>query len=184
MIYARVKKGKITEFPVYSNEALSPLDGYLSVVEPEAAPLRKNEKSILKCTLVNGKPVAEYVIFNKTIKDILTENKFSYTENKDRKFSLYSVLEQKSILARIDSATNDILDIFAAERHYDSLQSCLSYANSSIMDYRKDAQHASDVRDITWSSVIEFKNKLKKDEVPVPVSMTELKSCFENVQWD
>ena len=187
MIYARIKNGRIVEFPLSSDSALSPLDGYVAVIVPSEPTISKNERFILKCTLSAGKPVAQYIVTKKTILSILSENRFnSYIDSKnvDRKFTSYPLTEQKNIITKIDSVTNDILDLFASERHYDSIQSCLSYASSSIMDYRKDAQHASDVRDITWSSVIEFKNKLKKDEVPVPVSMTELKSCFENVQWD
>lgn len=89
----------------------------------------------------------------------------------------------KQTIAIYEQATQYGLDNFAQSGGYDSVLSCVSYANSTNAKFKSDALKMIALRDATWLKSVEIMNKVQAGDKPIP-SLTEYKSLLPVLSWD
>lgn len=154
------KENPNTSYPEYFTEA----EGYL-FIEPSEIPPHN--------------PVTQYV------KEI-------YPVNGKQAFGVYDY-DEDAVKARrgvsISNAVNSILsgvqvrlDLFASEKGYSGISSAVSYATSSVQDFKSDAEKAASLRDLTWLAAFDIIESVKSGALKAS-SYSDVEGSLPELKW-
>ena len=78
----------------------------------------------------------------------------------------YKVVKEakESKITRYKQLIRDMLNEFAQEKDYDTIESACSYANSSNETYKEEAMYAIDYRERVWEKAYELINDIKDND--------------------
>jgi hypothetical protein len=79
--------------------------------------------------------------------------------------------------------TQTRLDQFAQARGYDSILSACTYATSSSSKFAMEGQYCINVRDATWSKLLEILSEVESNVRPVPKNYEEIEPELPQLVW-
>lgn len=83
----------------------------------------------------------------------------------------------------INSEVARKLDEFAKTRGYDNIISCASYANSTNLSYKQEAEYCIQLRDQVWAIINDWINKVDNYEIEMPKSMEQIYKKLPEFNW-
>ena len=113
-------------------------------------------------------------IFGKMVLEYCKENNIEITEKvATQDESYYADLEDDMIKRAITNAVQNQLDSLAKQRNYDSVESCITYYNSSDSVFANEAKAMLDYRDKCWRTCYNLLDQYTSGEIvrPTPVDV-------------
>lgn len=78
----------------------------------------------------------------------------------------------------------DRLENFAKMKNYDTILSAISYSNSAVAEFKKDAETALKFRDDTWNTFYGILKQVQDGSIPYPESYAEIEVKLPSLNWD
>ena len=85
--------------------------------------------------------------------------------------------------AQLAAAAQQQLDAFARARRYDSMLSLCTYTNSSVPQYRQEAEHAMALRDQTWATLHRILADVEAGTRPAPAQFADIAPELPALVW-
>lgn len=83
----------------------------------------------------------------------------------------------------IEQQTQQRLDDFAKTRNYDGIMSCCTYASSSNLNFKAEADYCISARDATWTTIYQILADVENNVRPLPASYEEIQAELPVLQW-
>lgn len=192
--FAYVVDGKILEYPVYEEHIINrfhPIELYTPVVEgfKKELPAYSRYKEIL--TYANNQVTVNYEIIPYTLQELLyvANNNYNLADGPMGVTVKASQLDKALLLALITTAKEygqAKLDEFAKTSPYmfNSADTCISYANSTIPEWKDAALRMIEIRDRLWSALNKELQAYLSDEKPIPTSIDQIAAILPAFVWD
>lgn len=191
-LFARIKDGKIIEFPVYrlhiKNRA-HPLDWYTPVKEmgkEENLPPFSYQKRTVE--LVGNEVIATYTTQQYTLRELLSQLSRSTdllpeTESQKPKIQDLDPALVAQIYKLVSEYATEKLNAFAQERGYDNINSLTDYRDSMFDKFRIEGLRGFQLRDQVWIALTSYFDQVMAGVVPVPTSIEEIDAQFPAMTW-
>jgi len=191
-LFARVKDGKIIEFPVYrlhiKNRA-HPIDWYTPVKEvgkEENLPPFSYQKRTIE--LIGNDVVATYTTQQYTLSELLSQL------NRSNDLVVGSEVQAPKIEELDPALVNQVhklvseyatskLNAFAQERGYDDIYTLCDYRDSMFDKFRTEGLRGFQLRDQVWMALTSYFSEVMAGTKPVPTSITEIDAQFPAMTW-
>lgn len=89
----------------------------------------------------------------------------------------------RAIEIQINNYVKQLLDQFAKQRDYDSIESACNYKDSSNQDWALDALVAIEKRDQTWEAVVQLLVDIKAGQKPLIKSFADIRAVMPELVW-
>lgn len=89
----------------------------------------------------------------------------------------------RAIEIQINNYVKQLLNEFAKQRDYDSIESACNYKDSSNQDWALDALVAIEKRDQTWEAVIQLLVDIKAGQKPLIKSFADIRAVMPELVW-
>lgn len=76
------------------------------------------------------------------------------------------------------------LDSFAEEKGYDDIKSAIGYLQSSIPQFKIEAETCLKKRDEMWFSLFAVLSKVQNKELPIPKNFSEIEDYLPELKWN
>ena len=191
-LFARIKDGKIIEFPVYrlhiKNRA-HPLDWYTPVKEmgkEENLPPFSYQKRTVE--LVGNEVIATYTTQQYTLRELLSQLSRSTdllpgTESQKPKIQDLDSALVAQIYKLVSEYATDKLNAFAQERGYDDIYTLCDYRDSMFDKFRTEGLRGFQLRDQLWMALMSHFEQVMAGTKPVPTSIAEIDALFPAMTW-
>lgn len=83
----------------------------------------------------------------------------------------------------IEGQTQSRLDMFARTKGYDGIVSCCTYATSSNLQFKTEADYCVTARDATWTTIHEIFAEADSGVRPPLVDFAEIESELPSLAW-
>lgn len=190
IVYARLKDGKIAEYPVFAihiKNRAHPLDWYTPVIYLEKPEYDKRYQSLKEELQITG----NYVIASYNIKPLSVNTMLNNLFYPNGRINITNPGEQvepeeisiadvdqdlfAKIVERVSFEVGQSLDTFVVTRGYDDVKSCASYVNSSNPQFQAEATRTIALRDQTYTNLYTYLDTLISGTNPLPKSFNEIK---------
>jgi len=91
--------------------------------------------------------------------------------------------EMQALQASIVQATQDRLDAFARERHYDDIKSASDYAGCSVPKFDVEGAYCRDARALTWDALYRILGEIQAGTRPVPTGFADIEPDLPALVW-
>ena len=88
-----------------------------------------------------------------------------------------------ALQASIVQATQDRLDAFARERHYDDIKSASDYAGCSVPKFDIEGTYCRDARALTWDALYRILGEVQAGTRPVPTGFADIEPDLPPLVW-
>ena len=88
----------------------------------------------------------------------------------------------ENVKARLTARVSTNLNNFAAARGYDSIESLVSYNNSTNLTFKAEAEQGILVRDAAWDNLLSIFNNLDAGNIPI-TSIEQLEMLIPDLVW-
>lgn len=88
-----------------------------------------------------------------------------------------------ALQASIVQATQDRLDAFAQERHYDDIKSASDYAGCSVPKFDVEGTYCRDARALTWDALYRILGEVQAGTRPVPTGFADIEPDLPPLVW-
>lgn len=189
--YARIKGGKIVEFPFPNEKVTQELleSGTVKLVEEETKPtLDRFHKATRRLKMVAGVPVQAWEVELMTAREFVDEN---YTKVLTPYFhhprldiaSIPSEVFKQMVQAVLDLGTME-LDRFAQTRGYDGIVSLVSYKGDMNPRFNYEGTRGMELRSRYWSVLTEFNEAIVSGQREFPRTTDEIVNMFPVLTWE
>lgn len=191
-LFARVKEGKIIEFPVYrlhiKNRA-HPIDWYTPVKEigkEETLPPFSYQQRTVE--LVGVEVIATYTTKEYSLAELLNQLNRGMDPVLGREVQAPKIEElDPALVAQVYKLTSEYatskLNAFAQERGYDNIYTLCDYRDSMFDKFRIEGLRGYQLRDQVWIALITYFEEVQNGTKPVPVSISEIDAVFPAMTW-
>lgn len=191
-LFARIKDGKIIEFPVYrlhiKNRA-HPLDWYTPVKEQgkeETLPPFSYQQRIVE--LVGVEVIATYTTKEYSLAELLNQLNRGMDPVLGREVQAPKIEElDPALVAQVYKLTSKYatskLNAFAQERGYDDIYTLCDYRDSMFDKFRIEGLRGYQLRDQVWIALTSYFDQVMAGVVPVPTSVEEIDAQFPAMTW-
>ena len=191
-LFARVKEGKIIEFPVYrlhiKNRA-HPIDWYTPVKEigkEETLPPFSYQQRTVE--LVGVEVIATYTTKEYSLAELLNQLNRGMDPVLGREVQAPKIEElDPALVAQVYKLTSEYatskLNAFAQERGYDDIYTLCDYRDSMFDKFRIEGLRGYQLRDQVWIALTTYFEEVQNGTKPVPVSISEIDAVFPAMTW-
>lgn len=191
-LFARVKEGKIIEFPVYrlhiKNRA-HPIDWYTPVKEigkEETLPPFSYQQRTVE--LVGVEVIATYTTKEYSLAELLNQLNRGMDPVLGREVQAPKIEElDPALVAQVYKLTSEYatskLNAFAQERGYDNIYTLCDYRDSMFDKFRIEGLRGYQLRDQVWIALTTYFEEVQNGTKPVPVSISEIDAVFPAMTW-
>jgi len=191
-LFARVKDGKIIEFPVYrlhiKNRA-HPIDWYTPVKEigkEETLPPFSYQQRTVE--LIGSEVIATYTTKEYSLAELLTQLNRGMDSILGREIESPKIEElDPALVAQVYKLTSEYatskLNAFAQERGYDDIYTLCDYRDSMFDKFRIEGLRGYQLRDQVWIALTTYFEEVQNGTKPVPVSISEIDAVFPAMTW-
>lgn len=191
-LFARVKDGKIIEFPVYrlhiKNRA-HPIDWYTPVKEigkEETLPPFSYQQRTVE--LVGVEVIATYTTKEYSLAELLNQLNRGMDPVLGREVQAPKIEElDPALVAQVYKLTSEYatskLNAFAQERGYDNIYTLCDYRDSMFDKFRIEGLRGYQLRDQVWIALTSYFSEVMAGTKPVPTSITEIDAQFPAMTW-
>ena len=191
-LFARVKEGKIIEFPVYrlhiKNRA-HPIDWYTPVKEigkEETLPPFSYQQRTVE--LVGAEVIATYTTKEYSLSELLNQLNRGMDPVLGREVQAPKIEElDPALVAQVYKLTSEYatskLNAFAQERGYDNIYTLCDYRDSMFDKFRIEGLRGYQLRDQVWIALTTYFEEVQNGTKPVPVSISEIDAVFPAMTW-
>ncbi len=191
-LFARVKDGKIIEFPVYrlhiKNRA-HPIDWYTPVKEigkEETLPPFSYQQRTVE--LVGTEVIATYTTKEYSLAELLNQLNRGMDPVLGREVQAPKIEElDPALVAQVYKLTSEYatskLNAFAQERGYDDIYTLCDYRDSMFDKFRIEGLRGYQLRDQVWIALTTYFEEVQNGTKPVPVSISEIDAVFPAMTW-
>ena len=191
-LFARVKEGKIIEFPVYrlhiKNRA-HPIDWYTPVKEigkEETLPPFSYQQRTVE--LVGAEVIATYTTKEYSLAELLNQLNRGMDPVLGREVQAPKIEElDPALVAQVYKLTSEYatskLNAFAQERGYDNIYTLCDYRDSMFDKFRIEGLRGYQLRDQVWIALTTYFEEVQNGTKPVPVSISEIDAVFPAMTW-
>ena len=191
-LFARVKDGKIIEFPVYrlhiKNRA-HPIDWYTPVKEigkEETLPPFSYQQRTVE--LVGIEVIATYTTKEYSLSELLNQLNRGMDPVLGREVQAPKIEElDPALVAQVYKLTSEYatskLNAFAQERGYDNIYTLCDYRDSMFDKFRIEGLRGYQLRDQVWIALTTYFEEVQNGTKPVPVSISEIDAVFPAMTW-
>lgn len=82
------------------------------------------------------------------------------------------------------STAQKLLDDFARSRGYDDIKSAIGYLQSSIPQFKQEAEICLEKRDQMWYALFNILDKVQNQEIEVPTDFSDIVSQLPILEWN
>ena len=191
-LFARIKDGKIIEFPVYrlhiKNRA-HPIDWYTPVKEigkEETLPPFSYQQRTVE--LVGIEVIATYTTKEYSLAELLNQLNRGMDPVLGREVQAPKIEElDPALVAQVYKLTSEYatskLNAFAQERGYDNIYTLCDYRDSMFDKFRIEGLRGYQLRDQVWIALTTYFEEVQNGTKPVPVSISEIDAVFPAMTW-
>lgn len=188
-VFARIKNGKIIEYPVYEihikNRAHS-VDRYTECIfdtKPEI-PAFHQVREVLKIS--ENKVYVSYILKAKTLEELLSSLRTRNIPGIPAvEVTIATIakdfIDQVVVIAKKE--VQDRLDAFATTDGFDDMKSLVGYKDSTIPEWSEKATRAILLRDQTWMALYNYLDTVMNGTEPVPKSKNEVFDKLPVLSW-
>ena len=101
-------------------------------------------------------------------------------EQSDTNYQEFFEQQKKAFIATVQKK----LDLFAYERGYDDIKSAIGYLQSSIPQFKQEAEICLEKRDQMWYALFGILNKVQNQEIEVPMDFSDIESELPTLDWN
>jgi hypothetical protein len=91
--------------------------------------------------------------------------------------------KKRTFISQASALVDGRLNAFAMTRGYNNIVSACSYATSSNVKFRAEAQYCVDMRDETWSKFFEIVAEIESGDREVPDSYHDIEDELPELAW-
>lgn len=189
-IFARIKDGKIVEYPVYElhiRNRKHPENLYVECVfdtkpvVPEFHYLTENK------LIENNKVYVSYKVLPVPLEGLL--KKLSPTPQPGQQPISLAITDVKPefverVIVLAKEHVQSLLDKFAAQKGFDGMSSLVSYKDSTIPEWASQATIGIAKRDATWSGLYTYLNKVNTGVEPLPTTVEDIIQELPALTWE
>jgi hypothetical protein len=181
-IYARLKDNKIVEYPVYALHIKNRnhnFDKYTEVIYFDK-PLFNEKTQFLKekLTILDNKVLCDFTVEDFTLQTLFLFLNRSNTSDKIDVTKLDPEIVNR-IFDLIDKYYSNKLEEFIKKEGYDDLMTCISYKDSTILEYSIEATKAIALRDNMWKTLFAYRKKVNTGTIDFPISIKDIENIVE-----
>jgi hypothetical protein len=88
------------------------------------------------------------------------------------------------ITDRVSKQVGEALDAFAKTRNYDDVKSVATYVNSSVPQFKAEAERVIALRDQSYANLYQFIQEVTTGVKPVPKSYAEVQVVLPELTWE
>lgn len=189
-IFARIKDNRIVEYPVYEvhiKNRAHPESLYVECIfdnkptVPEFHYLTENKR------IENGKVYVSYNVLPVSLENLLKRlNPEPKPGQQPITVSIDDLQPEfvNRIIYLIKQGVQNKLEAFAKEKQFDSLESLISYKDSTNPEWAQQAAIAILKRDQTWLAYIKYFDDVTNKVLPVPKTENDIYSKLPDLTWD
>lgn len=96
------------------------------------------------------------------------------------KLNIFLEEQKKSFVATAQAR----LDSFAKEKGYDDIKSAIGYLQSSIPQFKSEAETCLQKRDAMWFSLFQVLDKVQNKEIPLPENFSGIEEYLPELNWN
>lgn len=187
-IFARVKDGRIVDYPVSYQAIINrahPFSMYVCVEFDERPEVPPFHQCVEKVELLkDGRVLVRYldpkpIPLQHLLRLINVETRPGVPNND----TIFTVDLQNQIFHLAEKRIEDLLDAMVLGRGYRSVESVVSYENSSVEAFAADAHFVRRLRDDIWVAFTTYKNKVFNKDLPFPTQWLDFTSVLPKIQW-
>lgn len=188
-LFARVKDGKIVEFPVYYMHIRNrnhPVSRYTRVVEGPKPDVPKFHHLTQKVEIIGRDVVVSYQAVPTPLSAMLST---LLTMNDEGELQALPITEVEPetiehIYTQVSDYIHDRLDEFARTRGYNSLDSLIGkYRDSAVPKFAAEAARGRELLDQTWANQLQYFEEILSGAVPVPTSIADINARIPEMTW-
>jgi hypothetical protein len=189
-VFARIKDGKITEYPVYEIHIKNrnhPNSLYLECVFDKKPNVPEFHYLTESKSVENNKVYIKYKILPIPLEGLLKKLNIIQHPGK-QPVPLLITDVRPELTERIITLTKEhvqsLLDKFAAEKGFDDMSSLVSYKDSTIPEWASQATTGIAKRDATWSGLYVYLNKINTGVEPLPTTIQDIMQELPSLVWE
>lgn len=187
-IFARVKDGRIVDYPVSYQAIINrahPFSMYVCVEFDERPDVPPFHQCVEKVELLkDGRVLVRYldpkpIPLQHLLRLINVETRPGVPNND----TIFTQDLQQQIFRLAEKRIEELLDGVALDRGYRSVETAVSYETSSVEAYSRDAKDIKKLRDDVWVAFTSYKNKVFNKDLPFPTQWLDFTSVLPKIQW-
>jgi hypothetical protein len=199
-VYARVYDGKIIEYPVYEihiRNRVHPFDWYKKVEKSErpASTVYQYVKETL--TVNNDRVMSNYHVVDHGLdylfSMIYSSNDYSQKPVSNKDIPINQIEDQfisaapegymEALTTAVDRYVSNLLNEFAATSGFDSINSLVSYKDSTVAEWASMANEFIILRDLMWTTCINMQKELRAGTKSIPKSLLEFTELLPELKY-
>lgn len=189
-VFARIKDGKIVEYPVYEahiKNRAHPYSLYVECVFATKPTVPEFHYLVEDKAIQDNKVYVSYRVLPVPLPSLLKQLK--PVSQPGQQPALLSINDIKpEFVQRIITLTKDyvqsLLDKFAAEKGFTDMVSLVSYKNSTNPEWASQATIGIAKRDATWSGLYTYLNKVNTGVEPLPTAIEDIIQELPALTWE
>lgn len=179
-MYALIENGAVARYPYTVTD--------LRISKPQTSfPNNPSDDTLAEFGLYRVTPVAAPQVQSSQVAveemPVLLNGKWTQTWTVRAKTAAEVAAEIQVLQASIVQATQDRLDAFARERHYDDIKSASDYAGCSVTKFDIEGTYCRDARALTWDALYRILGEVQAGTRPVPTSFADIEPDLPPLVW-
>lgn len=194
VVYALVKGDEVLLFPLTMEDITqrnAPNELYLRCYydAPSRRPVPKLSQTVKQSPRLLGAAVyVDEVLETKGIDDLFVHlhEVATAVDGEGKQYLKLSLITNEVFQAFEETIKYHVqkkMDDFATTRGYDDLKSVCNYTSSTILKYKKEAEHCVNIRDLTWTILHSHLKGVIVGSIPVPTKWDDIASALPPLDW-
>lgn len=188
--YAKVVDGAIVEYPVFTNHILNraePIEWYTEVTydaKPEVPAYHYAEEvPVVEGTKVKVSYTVKPLNLSSLLRHVNPVDLFMPSSTPSVSIEEVDPAAIDRIRALATIHVQERLDAFAQAKGYDTLLSCTSYKDSTVIQFSTEASIAIALRDQVWGALYTYFENVLAGTQPVPATIADIEAALPSFTW-
>lgn len=191
--YARIKAGKVIEFPVPFDQ-ITQIDLDLGRVKkvaactviPESCPITQDCTPELK--VIRGVPTWTHCVTQKSLENYIETQYVGSARSLQTVGALNAKVldsyEVSALISKLEAVGTKILNDFAKEREYDSIETLVSYRDDPHEKFAREADQGIRARSQIWQALNNLRDQINAGATNLPTTAEEVINLFPTLSWE
>lgn len=188
--YGRIKDNKIIEYPVYDYHIKNrghPLSWYTEVaydIKPDVDEFHylREHLSIVASNIFVRFELIPYTI-DQVLSNIWKEHSYVQDNETILNFADIPLHKVNKVIELSEAYVTKKLNEFARTKRYEDIVSLTSFANSTNITYKQEAERGIYLRDTTWDNFYLYLAEVQSGTTTVPKSLAEIEARIPDLTW-
>lgn len=153
-------------------------------VNPDLTSHIVNDDKTLECFLPSFNPETQVpFVSDAEVREFISTSLTSHYFQPYRTPEEREAQAQAALQSTIINATQQRLDAFARERHYDGILSACTYATSEVPRFREEGQRCVNARDETWLKLYQLLGEVQAGTRAMPTGYADVEPELPVLEW-